>query len=162
SGWAADLLERAATPTEAVTQPDGFRGELRSYQAEAVAWLGFLDDVGLGGCLALDMGLGKTPTVLAHLARTKGSGRALVIALRALNGILVFRRTKTEPEVAAELPDRIDELDHCTMTPEQIGLYQAVLDNLVAQTSEAAADRKQGAILAAITALKQICNHPAA
>src|SRR5690606_7061011 len=54
-------------------------------------------------------------------------------ALKALNGILVFRRTKSEPEVAAELPDRIDELDRCTMTPEQIGLYQAVLDKLVAE-----------------------------
>ena len=53
-------------------------------------------------------------------------------ALRALNGILVFRRTKAEPEIAAELPDQIDELDHCAMTPEQIGLYQAVLDKLVA------------------------------
>ncbi|MDQ2648361.1 MAG: DEAD/DEAH box helicase, partial [Actinomycetota bacterium] len=90
-----------------------------------------------------------------------GEGEA---ALRALNGILVFRRTKTEPEVAAELPDRIDELDHCTMTPEQIGLYQAVLDGLVANAAaaEAGGDPKQGAILAAITALKQICNHPAA
>jgi SNF2 family DNA or RNA helicase len=81
-------------------------------------------------------------------------------ALRALNGILVFRRTKTEPSVAAELPDRIDELDHCTMTAEQIGLYQAVLDGLVVQAEGAERDVKQGAILAAITALKQICNHP--
>jgi SNF2 family DNA or RNA helicase len=81
-------------------------------------------------------------------------------ALRALNGLLVFRRTKSEPIVAAELPDRIDELDHCTMTPEQIGLYQAVLDRLV-QGSETG-ERRQGEILAAITALKQICNHPAA
>ena len=89
-----------------------------------------------------------------------GEGEA---ALRALNGILVFRRTKTEPEVAAELPDRIDELDHCTMTPEQIGLYQAVLDGLVADAAEAGEpSRSKGAILAAITALKQICNHPAA
>ena len=43
---------------------------------------------------------------------------------------------RAEPVVAAELPDRIDELDHCTMTPEQIGLYQAVLDELVADTTE--------------------------
>ena len=49
----------------------------------------------------------------AFIAQLSGEGEA---ALRALNGILVFRRTKTEPEVAAELPDRIDELDHCTMT----------------------------------------------
>ena len=72
SGWATDLLARAQdVPTDPVTRPEGF-GELRSYQAEALAWLGFLDAVELGGCLALDMGLGKTPTVLAHLARTAG------------------------------------------------------------------------------------------
>ncbi len=37
-------------------------------------------------------------------------------ALRALNGLLIFRRTKTEPEIAAELPDKVDKLDHCSMT----------------------------------------------
>jgi SNF2 family DNA or RNA helicase len=94
----------------------------------------------------------------SFIAQLSGEGEA---ALRALNGILVFRRTKSEPIVAAELPDRIDELDHCTMTPEQIGLYQAVLDRLVVGTA-AGDEPKQGAILAAITALKQICNHPAA
>src|SRR5215207_2369130 len=88
-----------------------------------------------------------------------GEGEA---ALRALNGILVFRRTKAEPEVKAELPDKIDELDHCSMTPEQIGLYQAVLDSLLADSAEVGSTPKQGAILAAITALKQICNHPSA
>ncbi|MCU1356963.1 MAG: Helicase, family [Acidimicrobiales bacterium] len=300
-GWATDLLQKAQDiPTEPITRPEGFVGELRSYQAEALAWLRFLHTVELGGCLALDMGLGKTPTMLAHLARTAGEGPAIVIAppavvgnwaaeaarftpglkvmvhhganrasgaelehkfdrhdlvittygtavrdveilsarqwdrlvldeaqaiknstsetaqqlrripartrvaltgtpienglgdlwsildftnpglvgprpafiaqmqgegeaaLRALNGILVFRRTKSEPEVAAELPDRIDELDHCMMTPEQIGLYQAVLDGLVTDSSQVGGDPKQGAILAAITALKQICNHPTA
>jgi SNF2 family DNA or RNA helicase len=74
----------------------------------------------------------------------------------------VFRRTKNEPVVAAELPDRIDELDHCAMSTEQIGLYQAVLDRLVAGDAGDAGEPRQGAILAAITALKQICNHPAA
>jgi len=98
-------------------------------------------------------------------ARAAGSGSAGggESALRALNGILVFRRTKSEPVVAAELPDRIDELDRCTMTPEQIGLYQAVLDSLVAGSDAAGGgELRQGAILAAITALKQICDHPSA
>ena len=63
---------------------------------------------------------------------------------------------------AAELPDKIDELDHCTMTAEQIGLYQAVLDDLIAKAADPLVKPGQGAILAAITALKQICNHPAA
>ena len=52
-------------------------------------------------------------------------------ALHTLNGILVFRRTKAEPIIADELPDQIDELDHSAMTPEQIGMYQALLDALV-------------------------------
>jgi hypothetical protein len=305
-GWAADLLRSAGEiPDVMPTKPDGFNGELRSYQADAYTWLGFLGSAGLGGCLALDMGLGKTPTMLAHINSTVGDGPTLVVAppavvgnwaaeasrfvgglkivvhhgpartsetgvaamaekadlvittygtavrdmnalekvswskvvldeaqaiknpaadtaqqlrrlqarsrialtgtpienglgdlwsimdfcnpgllgarahfiaemsqvgdgdakgegaLAALNGILVFRRTKAEPIIAAELPDRIDELDHCTMTTEQIGLYQAVLDALVVKTTdEESTPKKKGAVLAAITALKQICNHP--
>ncbi|MEZ5168886.1 MAG: DEAD/DEAH box helicase [Acidimicrobiales bacterium] len=308
-GWAADLLRSVENlPEEPDTTPEGFRGELRSYQADALAWLEFLHDAGLGGCLALDMGLGKTPTALAHLVSACDDGTALVVAppavvgnwaseartfvpglsvlvhhgagrakgpglmaairaadvvittygtavrdmdqlsehrwakvvideaqaiknpaetsqqlrrldahsrlaltgtpienglgdlwsimdwanpgllgpraafvsqltrrrsrptaaadgeaaLRALNGILVYRRTKAEPAIAAELPDRIDELEHCAMTPEQIGLYQAVIDALIADTAgkEPGTPERKGAVLAAITALKQICNHP--
>jgi SNF2-related domain/SNF2 Helicase protein/Helicase conserved C-terminal domain len=310
-GWAAELLRSVESlPESPETCPDGFRGELRSYQADALAWLNFLDGAGLGGCLALDMGLGKTPTALAALYAGRDQGTGLVIAppavvgnwaseaenfvpdllvvvhhganrakgpalgaairaadvvittygtavrdmdqlseydwgkvvideaqaiknpaaetsrqlrrleartrialtgtpienglgdlwaildwanpgllgpraqfiaqltpdtkgngrgaadgeqaLRALNGILVYRRTKAEPAIAAELPDRIDELDHCAMTPEQIGLYQAVIDSLIASTTEKepGTPERKGAVLAAITALKQICNHP--
>ena len=100
--------------------------------------------------------VGPRATFVAQLA---GDGET---ALRALNGMLLFRRTKSEPEVAAELPDKIDELDHCTMTTEQIGLYQAVLDELVAKAADPLVPASKGAMLAAITALKQICNHPAA
>ncbi len=304
--WAAELLRSARDiPDELPSRPEGFVGELRSYQSEAYTWLGFLHAAGLGGCLALDMGLGKTPTTLAHLAGASGRGPSLVIAppavvgnwaaeaakftpdmavhvhhganrlagaglldrversdlvittygtavrdiddlegidwvdvvldeaqaiknptsetalqlrklrahskvcltgtpienglgdlwsildfcnpglvgdrasfvsqlsastkgdrgegaLRALNGIMVFRRTKAEPAIAAELPDRIDELDHCAMTPEQIGLYQAVLDDLVNERETETGAERKGAVLAAITKLKQICNHPAA
>jgi hypothetical protein len=316
-GWAAELLAAASDLSgEPANAPQGFDGELRSYQAEALAWLGFLDAGGIGGCLALDMGLGKTPTMLAHLLESTDRGPALVVAppavvgnwaaeaarftpglrvlvhhgpgraahheiadeveqadvvittygtavrdidaiakvdwaclvldeaqavknhtnetsqqlrkigartrvaltgtpienglgdlwaildftnpglvgprpqfiaslsgdengggvaggaagraaaedaLRALNGILVFRRTKAEPEIQAELPDKIDQLDHCAMTTEQIGLYQAVLDQLVlANDLPEGVEPRKGQILAAITALKQICNHPAA
>src|SRR5205085_12003123 len=84
-------------------------------------------------------------------------------ALHALNGLLVFRRTKAEPIIAEELPDQIDELDHCAMTPEQIGMYQALLDALVTGSAVAEGEKpRQGQILAAITGLKQICNHPSA
>ncbi|MGZ3670816.1 MAG: DEAD/DEAH box helicase [Bdellovibrionota bacterium] len=44
-----------------------FKGSLRPYQKEGLAWLDFLRDLGQGGILADDMGLGKTVQVLAHL-----------------------------------------------------------------------------------------------
>ncbi|HEY3810652.1 MAG TPA: DEAD/DEAH box helicase [Acidimicrobiales bacterium] len=326
SGWAADLLRGATThPPAPIDTPDGFAGQLRSYQAEAAGWLGFLDRAGLGGCLAMDMGLGKTPTLLAQVLLDRGHGPTLVIcppavlsnwaseaqrftrglkvavhhgprraegesisrlaashdvvlttyatavrdidplsaitwrrvvvdeaqviknyqsetaqelrklsghsrialtgtpvenglgdlwaildftnpglvgprnafiehlsrhddtastaagmestpapapsaparrseesALRALNGLLIFRRTKSEPEIAAELPDKVDKIDHCSMTSEQIGLYQAVVNRLLEGGLDGDANQRKGAVLAAITALKQICDHPAA
>lgn len=306
-GWAADLVRTATTdPPRPRDAPAGFVGQLRDYQAAALGWLAFLDQSELGGCLAMDMGLGKTPTLLAQMLSTRGNGPALVVApaavlgnwaaeaarftpalevlvhhgpqraggsdlmaasagadlvlttygtavrdvevlesvrwdrivvdeaqaiknpasdtaqslrriparsrlaltgtpienglsdlwalldftnpglvgpraafveqlsrqgegvaageaaLRALNGLLVFRRTKSEPAIAAELPDKIDELDHCAMTPEQIGLYQAVLDRLLVQGADQDRQARQAHVLAAITALKQVCNHPAA
>jgi superfamily II DNA or RNA helicase len=390
SGWAADLIRGATThPPAPIDTPDGFAGQLRSYQAEAAGWLGFLDRAGLGGCLAMDMGLGKTPTLLAHVLVDRGHGPTLVIcppavltnwaseaarftrllkvsvhhgprrpegesiarmagnadivlttyatavrdidalsaitwrrvvvdeaqviknhnsdtarelrrlsahsrlaltgtpvenglgdlwaildwtnpglvggrtafiehlsrapgvdarspapvsggfagsgnfngsgigdqaagpvlsgaagtstgagstgptvtasaapgqpgagsstavgagdngstasaggggparrseenALRALNGLLIFRRTKSEPEIAAELPDKVDKIDHCSMTPEQIGLYQAVLNRLLDGGLAGDSNQRKGQVLAAITALKQICDHPTA
>lgn len=47
--------------------PRGFRGELRHYQRAAYEWLHFLDAYGFGGCLADDMGTGKTVCTLAFL-----------------------------------------------------------------------------------------------
>ena len=81
--------------------PDAFVGDLRTYQAEAYAWLGFLDSAGIGGCLALDMGLGKTPTMLAHLlAPPRGDGPALVIAPPAVVGNWAAEAQRFTPDSA--------------------------------------------------------------
>ncbi len=62
-----------------VPAPEGFHGTLRPYQERGLAWLRFLEDLGLGACLADDMGLGKTIQVLALLvserAGRSGDGR---------------------------------------------------------------------------------------
>ena len=55
--------------------PDTFKGSLRPYQAQGVAWLQFLRAAGLGGVLADDMGLGKTVQTLAHLLVEQAAGR---------------------------------------------------------------------------------------
>ena len=54
-----------------INEPDGFKGELRSYQREGLGWLRFLQEFSFGGCLADDMGLGKTIQFLALLQDRK-------------------------------------------------------------------------------------------
>ncbi len=72
-------------------QPAGFRGQLRDYQREGLAWMHFLRQFSFGGCLADDMGVGKTAQVLALLEtrrelRVKGEVKApsLVVVPKSL------------------------------------------------------------------------------
>ncbi|MFP4245217.1 MAG: SNF2-related protein, partial [Ectothiorhodospira sp.] len=71
-----------------VSPPEGFQGDLRSYQLRGVSWLQFLREYGLAGILADDMGLGKTIQTLAHLALEREAGRlsrpALIVAPTSL------------------------------------------------------------------------------
>ena len=67
-------------------QPEGFVGQLRDYQCEGMGWMEFLREFGFGGCLADDMGVGKTAQVLATLEarRTRQLGPSLVVAPKSL------------------------------------------------------------------------------
>lgn len=68
--------------------PEGFHGELRQYQRSGYDWLHFLHDYGFGGCLADDMGIGKTVQTLAflHSLYTEDPARAasLIVMPRSL------------------------------------------------------------------------------
>jgi SNF2 family DNA or RNA helicase len=50
-----------------VDLPADLQGTLRPYQHQGLNWLNFLDDFNFGGCLADDMGLGKSIQVLAFI-----------------------------------------------------------------------------------------------
>lgn len=47
--------------------PEELTGTLRPYQQQGLNWLNFLDDFNFGGCLADDMGLGKSIQVIAFI-----------------------------------------------------------------------------------------------
>ncbi len=76
---------------DAVIEPPGFKGELRTYQREGVGWLKFLQNFGFGGCLADDMGLGKTVQLLAMLQeRTNQPERKRLPSLIVVPKSLIF------------------------------------------------------------------------
>ncbi|MDO8689853.1 MAG: DEAD/DEAH box helicase [Dehalococcoidia bacterium] len=91
-GWIRDLLaeiDRGA-PMRELPSPEGFSGVLRPYQVRGYSWLAFLDQFGLGACLADDMGLGKTIQVIALLLHERSlkrsHGPTLIIAPMSVVG----------------------------------------------------------------------------
>ena len=82
---------RAFQGIETAAQPAGFVGQLRDYQRDGLGWMHFLRRFSFGGCLADDMGVGKTPQVLALLdtrrelrARGEALGPSLVVVPKSL------------------------------------------------------------------------------
>ena len=65
---------RSFEGVSAAEQPPGFVGQLRDYQREGLGWMLFLQRFGFGGCLADDMGVGKTAQVLALLESRRQGG----------------------------------------------------------------------------------------
>lgn len=66
---------------EAIPDPSKLQGTLREYQKRGVAWLQYLENLGLNGCLADDMGLGKSIQVIARLVNEKESTNSLLPTL---------------------------------------------------------------------------------
>ena len=81
--------------------------------------------------------------------------------LRRVTGPFILRRLKTDRSIIDDLPDKIETVDHCPLTREQATLYQAVVDDMLAQADEAEGIQRRGIVLAGLTKLKQVCNHPA-
>ncbi|RKT82542.1 Superfamily II DNA or RNA helicase, SNF2 family [Saccharopolyspora antimicrobica] len=310
-GWVGDLLSgQLEQHLEPVEPPEQFNAVLRPYQRRGLAWLAFLDRLGLGACLADDMGLGKTVQLLAleALVRAEGprtptllvcpmslvgnwqreaarfaptlkvhvhhgsdrltgedlmeevGGHDLVITtyplaardsavlrevrwdrvvldeaqniknsnsrqaravrglsarqrialtgtpvenrlaelwsimdfanpgalgslstfrarfavpierdgdteaaarLRRVTGPFVLRRLKTDPAIIDDLPDKIEMKQLCNLTAEQASLYQAVVDDMLARIADSEGMERRGLVLATMSKLKQVCNHPA-
>ncbi|MGG6241999.1 DEAD/DEAH box helicase [Nodosilinea sp. AN01ver1] len=296
---------------EEIEAPSGFKGTLRPYQARGVSWLAFLEQWGLGACLADDMGLGKTIQLIAFLLylqdngwletpvllvcptsvlgnwekevkrfaprlkvmlhhgdrRPRGSALAKAVAdqhlvitsyaliyrdlkplqsvnwqclvldeaqniknsdakqskaarqieaqfrvaltgtpvenrlgelwsimdflnpgylgpknffqrrfatpierygdtasLRALKGLVqpfILRRLKTDRSIIQDLPDKQEMSVYCGLSAEQANLYQQTVDAALETLDDATGVQRKGQILALLTKLKQICNHPA-
>ena len=81
--------------------------------------------------------------------------------LRRVTGAFMLRRLKTDPRIISDLPDKIEMKVVCNLTREQASLYQAVLDDMLRQVEQASGIDRRGLILATLTKLKQVCNHPA-
>ncbi|HEY0602689.1 MAG TPA: DEAD/DEAH box helicase [Herpetosiphonaceae bacterium] len=85
--------------------------------------------------------------------------------LRKLTAPFILRRLKTDPTIIADLPEKLEMNVYCPLTPEQATLYEAVVQKALREISQAEEDdnqiQRRGQVLAMLTHLKQVCNHPA-
>jgi superfamily II DNA or RNA helicase len=93
---------------EPAPQPGGFEGQLRDYQREGLAWMHFLREFGFGGCLADDMGVGKTAQVLALLEtrrelRDEADGNAPAPSLAVVPRSLIYNWKQESARFAPRL-----------------------------------------------------------
>ncbi len=78
-----------------------------------------------------------------------------------LIGPFLLRRRKSDPGIAPELPAKT-ETDHpLSLTREQVVLYEAFVRDTLERIEHADPEGRRGLVLALLTGLKQICNHPA-
>lgn len=81
--------------------------------------------------------------------------------LRRITGPFVLRRMKTDRSIIADLPEKLEMKVFCGLTREQASLYQAVVNEAVDALEGAEGIQRKGLVLATISKLKQVCNHPA-
>ncbi len=90
----------------------------------------------------------------------KLADRDRAMQLREMIRPFVLRRTKTDPQVAADLPEKMEMKVFCNLSAEQAAIYERITSDMLGQIDTAKGIRRRGLILAALTRLKQVCNHP--
>ncbi|WP_166348108.1 SNF2-related protein [Phytoactinopolyspora limicola] len=110
--------------------------------------------------------LGSSHTFRARWAEPIESGTEPAASdtadrLARLVGPFLLRRRKSDPGIAPELPPKTESDHPVTLTAEQVALYQTVVDETMAKIAASSGITRRGLVLALLTKLKQICNHPA-
>ncbi len=89
--------------------------------------------------------------------------RRLLDRLRRLIHPFILRRLKSS--VLDELPEKIEDVRSCELSPEQVALYRQAIEGrgrkLVAQLEDQAGALPYMHVFALLNLLKQICDHPA-
>lgn len=107
--------------------------------------------------------LGSTSFFRNHFAKAieRDQDGEMTERLRNLTSPFILRRLKTDPAIIDDLPDKDEEILTVDMTSEQASLYKALVDEVQKQLEEREGIARRGLVLATLTRIKQICNHPA-
>ena len=130
--WLEDITRKLLHPqtVTAVAPAQNFRATLRPYQQAGLNWLGFLDSLGFGACLADDMGLGKTVQILAFLSVKKSQQTTSLLVVPA--SLIANWRNEIDrfyPELAYYIahPGSTAVAHQAALSPEACAQYDLVI-----------------------------------
>jgi hypothetical protein len=72
----------------------------------------------------------------------------------------IMRRMKTDRDIVPDLPQKIETKVFCGLKKEQVVLYSEITDGLSREISGVSGIKRRGLVLAGLTRIKQICDHP--
>jgi SNF2 family DNA or RNA helicase len=73
----------------------------------------------------------------------------------------LLRRLKKDPAIQLDLPNKTESKTYVSLTAEQASLYESAIQGLFEKIDTLTSMERRGHILASLTRLKQVCNHPA-
>ena len=73
----------------------------------------------------------------------------------------LLRRTKRDPALQLNLPEKLESQEFCPLTTEQAALYEGYIEDTMSRLEQMSPFEKRGHILKMLNKLKQLCNHPA-
>ncbi|MEU0525711.1 DEAD/DEAH box helicase [Streptomyces niveus] len=118
----------------------GLLGPLKSFRARHARAVENVEHAGSAGTTASDEAVER----LSRLVRP-----------------FLLRRKKSDPGIVPELPPKTESDHPVPLTREQASLYEAVVRETMAAIESAEGMARRGLVMKLLTALKQICNHPA-
>ena len=80
--------------------------------------------------------------------------------LKAMIAPFMLRRVKTDKAIISDLPDKLEQIDYVGLSKKQTVLYRKYVAELAEKLEKLDGMKRRGLVLASLTKLKQICNHP--
>ncbi|MHB8172088.1 MAG: DEAD/DEAH box helicase [Thermincolia bacterium] len=94
--------------------------------------------------------------------KIEGSRDAKTIGqVRRLVRPFLLRRVKSDPAIELDLPEKLEFKEYVPLTMEQATLYEGMIEDMFRRLEEASVMERRGIIVATLTRLKQLVNHPA-
>lgn len=80
--------------------------------------------------------------------------------LRSMTAPFLLRRVKTDKRIIADLPEKLEMVEHVSLSKKQTVLYRKAVADMEQRLEKTEGIGRKGLVLSTIMKLKQICNHP--